>query len=544
MAADERIGAVLDNRYRIVSKIASGSMGVIYRGERIKLGRSVAVKVLHTPLANQDRFLQRFEIEAKALSRLSHPNCVSIIDFGVADAPYLVMDLINGHTLKEVIERRALRPPRALYIFRQVLAALAHAHGHGIVHRDVKPGNVMLTEATGAGDHIRILDFGLARLANVGMAEDETGSPKVVGTPFYMSPEQASGKKGDLRSDLYSAGILLFEMLTGTKPFDSEEMLEVLNMHVEQTPPLLRSCAGRQRFSEELEGVVQKALSKKPGHRYQTALDFVDALDRTPEAAQPLHRFHGASKRGRSTEGDTGVVRINDMEPRRSARWVAVLLVVAVLIAGGATYYYFVVLGEAPDVVIAADSGRAPPPVQPAASLPSTADRGPPPPDVATPAVDIQGQRQLDASATPAAAAPSEEHAALPPSGLGRVKALIGAGRRDEAIKELRQMRLRNKGAYLDYLLGKLYFEKRWWTEGMRAYRGAVRKNRSYARRRRLVRDVVAALIDDKTASQAERLITRQIGRAALPHLKQVAKRHKVARMRQRAERVIQRLSR
>lgn len=243
MAPDPRIGAVLDDRYRILSLLASGSMGTIYRGERLKLGRSVAIKVLHTPLANQERFLQRFEMEAKALSRLSHPNCISIIDFGVADAPYLVMEFINGQTLKELIERRPLPAPRALHIFRQVLAGLAHAHGHAVTHRDVKPGNVMLTEATGTGDHIRILDFGLAKLHTAALAEDETGSAKVAGTPFYISPEQARGKEGDVRSDIYSAGVMLFEMLTGKKPFDSEEMLEVLNMHAEHPPPLLRSAA-------------------------------------------------------------------------------------------------------------------------------------------------------------------------------------------------------------------------------------------------------------------------------------------------------------
>jgi serine/threonine-protein kinase len=540
--ADERIGAVLDNRYRIVSRIASGSMGVIYRGERIKLGRSVAIKVLHTPLANQERFLKRFEVEARALSRLSHPNCVSIIDFGVADAPYLVMEFIHGRALKELIEQRALPAPRALHIFRQILAALAHAHGHGIVHRDIKPGNIMLTEATGTGDFIRILDFGLAKLANVGMAEDETGSPKVVGTPFYMSPEQASGKKGDVRSDVYSSGILLFEMLTGKKPFDSEEMLEVLNMHVEQTPPLLRSVA-RRRFSEELEAAVQRALAKKPGKRFQTALEFAEALDRTPEADLPLHRFHGSVPRA-TTEG-TGVVRV-PIPPRRRLAALLALMVAVALAAAGAWYYFMVRVrpGSAPPASV--EAGSRPPSgavgVDDAAVDLAVEPTDPDAESVEPPETEVPAADDVPATGDDAAASPEAGAGQLPPSGLERVRALIKAKRIDEAVNELRRMRRRSKSAYIDYLLGRLYFEKRWWTEGMKSYRSAIRKNRSYAQRAPLIRDVVSALIDRKTAGGAERMITREIGKAALPHLRRVARRHRMANMREKAEQLIKRL--
>ena len=288
--ADERIGAVLGDRYRIISWIASGSMGEIYRAERLQLGRSVAIKVLRAPLADNDRFIQRFEVEARALSRLSHPNCVSIIDFGFAGAPYLVMDFIHGRTLRDLIQSVSLEPRRALHIFRQVLAALAHAHGHGIVHRDVKPGNAMLTEATGTGDFVRILDFGLARLASAALETDVSGSAKVAGTPFYISPEQAKGQQGDVRSDIYSAGVLLYEMLAGKKPFDSEDMLEVFRMHFEQEPPPLRG-AGDRELSEQLEAAVHTAMAKDPDRRFQSALEFAEALDGTPEADQPLFRF-------------------------------------------------------------------------------------------------------------------------------------------------------------------------------------------------------------------------------------------------------------
>src|SRR5688500_12666242 len=161
---DPRIDSVLQGRYRVISRLAAGGMGTVYRGERIQLGRPVAIKFLHTSFAAEKEFLRRFEVEAKAMSRLSHPHCVSVIDFGVEGAPYMVMDFVHGETLRQVLDRGPLPPSRAVLILKQILAGLAHAHGQGIVHRDVKPANIILGEATGTGEHARILDFGLAKL--------------------------------------------------------------------------------------------------------------------------------------------------------------------------------------------------------------------------------------------------------------------------------------------------------------------------------------------------------------------------------------------
>ena len=198
----------MQGRYRILSKIAAGAMGVVYRGERVQLARPVAVKFLHPWIAAQKTFLSRFENEARAMSRLGHPNCVSVIDFGVEGGPYLVMDFVTGKTLRDAVHGQGPQPPaRALHIVRQLLAGLAHAHAQGIVHRDLKPDNLILTDEAGLADHLRILDFGLAKLRDgpamtAGMA---------VGTPSYMSPEQ-TGAAGtvDARSDVYSVGVLLF----------------------------------------------------------------------------------------------------------------------------------------------------------------------------------------------------------------------------------------------------------------------------------------------------------------------------------------------
>ena len=216
---DPRIGVVLNSRYRITHRLGEGGMGVVYRGERVELNKPVAIKFLHSPYAKSQKFVSRFQREAKAMSRLSHPCCVSVIDFGVHDAPYIVMDFVTGATLRDVLDDGRVPATRGIQIVRQILSGLAHAHGQGVIHRDIKPGNIMLGEAAGMGDHVRIFDFGLAKLHDPGF-EGEPSMVGIVGTPCYMAPEQTRGDKVDARADLYATGIVLYELLTGQKPFD------------------------------------------------------------------------------------------------------------------------------------------------------------------------------------------------------------------------------------------------------------------------------------------------------------------------------------
>ena len=179
-----------------------GAMGAIYHAARVKLGRSVAIKFLEVSFtAEQTELVGRFEREARAMSRLGHPHCVSVIDFGVSKTPYIVMEYVTGTSLDKLIAKGRTEPGRAIRIVRQVLAGLAHAHGQGIVHRDIKPANIMLTEATGTGDHARILDFGLAKLLD-SASQDISTVNVVLGTPSYMSPEQSRGESVDERSDI------------------------------------------------------------------------------------------------------------------------------------------------------------------------------------------------------------------------------------------------------------------------------------------------------------------------------------------------------
>ena len=280
-ASDRRIGRVLQDRYRITGRIAAGGMGIVYRAERLGLGRIVAIKFLHASMARDPSIQRRFEIEAQAMSRLCHPNCIGVLDFGVDDLPYVVIDYVEGKPLDEVLEKGPLPARRAVRIARQILAALAHAHAQGIVHRDIKPENVVLEGTAGLEDHVRILDFGLAKLMGsdfgltVGVA---------VGTPNYMAPEQMSEGPIDGRADLYAAGIVLFELLTGRKPFEAEELGEIFLKHLGAPPPKLREVAPERRFSAGLEALILRAMAKRPADRFASAEAMAAALDEVPES--------------------------------------------------------------------------------------------------------------------------------------------------------------------------------------------------------------------------------------------------------------------
>ncbi|NRD58862.1 serine/threonine-protein kinase, partial [Corallococcus exiguus] len=274
---DPRIGSVLQERYRIIERLAAGGMGMVYRGERLEVGKSVAIKFLHAWAARDDDFRKRFQVEARAMSRLTHPCCVSVIDFGVdQESPYMVMDFVTGETLRALLRDGPLQPARALSAVRQVLAGLAHAHDQGIIHRDIKPENIIVTHAVGLGEQVRILDFGLAKLR-----DEVTGitSGMMLGTPSYMAPEQIHGEPVGPPTDLYATGVLLYELLTGKKPFNATSNAELLRMQREVTPPRLRDAAPDAGFSAELEATLAKAMEKAPGARFQSATEFLAALE-------------------------------------------------------------------------------------------------------------------------------------------------------------------------------------------------------------------------------------------------------------------------
>ena len=291
-AADPLIGKVLAGRYHVTAKLGVGGLGAVYRALQAPLSRPVALKVLHEGLGAIQDLRKRFEREARALASLSHPNIVTITDFGVADGqPYLCMELLEGCTLEALLDRGPLDPARALAIMRQITRGLAFAHGRGIAHRDLKPANVFLQAIADSDDHVKLLDFGLAKFL-----EADEGGPDatltqrgmIFGTPAYMAPEQGTGGKVDERVDVYAAGVLLFEMLAGTRPFIADTRADLVRMHLLSPVPKLARVRPGLVVSDELDAIVRKALEKEPSARFNDARAMLAAL---AGLVEPAARF-------------------------------------------------------------------------------------------------------------------------------------------------------------------------------------------------------------------------------------------------------------
>jgi serine/threonine-protein kinase len=279
-AADPLLGTELDDRYRVVAPLGEGGMGAVYRGEHLAIGRAVAIKVLNPLLATSNGFAQRFEREAQAAGRLQHPNCVPVTDFGrTADGTsYLVMDLVEGRGLGEIIAAdKPLDPPRALRIARHVLRGLGHAHASNVVHRDIKPDNIIV-ESHEDGELARVLDFGIAKLRE-GEGDKLTQAGTAIGTPSYLSPEQAVGGDIDHRCDLYSTAVVLFEMLTGSVPYTADTPLKVLTKHATAPLPALSDVAPHLADVPDLEALLRRGMAKDPDDRFMSAAEFVQAID-------------------------------------------------------------------------------------------------------------------------------------------------------------------------------------------------------------------------------------------------------------------------
>ncbi|WP_420117095.1 protein kinase domain-containing protein, partial [Micromonospora sp.] len=274
--ADTLLGSLLDGRYRIRGRVARGGMATVYTATDERLERTVAVKIIHPSQAAEARsrlagFPDRFTDEAKAIARLTHPNVVAVYDQGTHQGlPYLVMEYVRGRTLREVLaERRRLNPDEALAIMEQMLAAIAAAHRAGLVHRDVKPENVLVAEAPTGGvanlvdSVVKVADFGLARAVEAS-AEEGDGN-QLMATVAYVAPELVTDGRADPRTDVYSAGIVLFEMLTGRVPYDGDRPVDVAWQHVDKDVPAPSVLVpGLPRVLDEL---VARATRRDPGGR-------------------------------------------------------------------------------------------------------------------------------------------------------------------------------------------------------------------------------------------------------------------------------------
>ncbi|MFW5921212.1 MAG: serine/threonine-protein kinase [Polyangiales bacterium] len=289
--ADLLVGRLIDGRYRIDEVLDRGGVAIVYRAEHEELSRAVAVKLLQEELGEHEEELRgRFEREARALAALQHPHVVHLIDYGVTENhPYLVMELLQGRSLQTLLlDRETLTPQRAFAITRQVLQALAHAHDEGLLHRDLKPGNVFLQELAAGEEHVKLLDFGFAKFFEGDTSRDGpllTRTGIAFGTPPYMAPEQATGGAMDARVDLYSAAVLLYEMLCGRRPFEGTAP-EILRAKLsEKPPPLGTFVSGDRRVRPELEALLSRALAWRKEERFSSAGEMIAALDAVPQPA-------------------------------------------------------------------------------------------------------------------------------------------------------------------------------------------------------------------------------------------------------------------
>jgi serine/threonine protein kinase len=282
----------LDSRYRITGVLGSGGMGCVYLAEHVSIRRPLALKLLHPEVEEIEEVAKRFEREAFAIGRVDHPNCVNVSDFGkFGDGTfYMVLELLDGVLLFDLLERKTrLEWKRALHIGRHVLSALAYAHDAGIIHRDVKPENVILVDQDGDPDFAKILDFGIAKLHDDASADSDTGlltndnkltqQGITIGTPTYIAPEQAYGLSVDQRADLYSLSVMLYEMITGVPPFDADEVGALLRMHVSATVPTFAEVAPDVEVPDAVERLIRHGLEKKADDRIGTAQGYIDQID-------------------------------------------------------------------------------------------------------------------------------------------------------------------------------------------------------------------------------------------------------------------------
>ena len=361
-AADRRLsdsnqawmGKIVDGRYRVHEVIGRGGMGVVYRVEHLRMGKIAAMKVLHRDLVTDPEVQRRFETEAASISKLNHPHTVQVFDFGnFAGNAYLIMELVRGLDLGRVISRDGpIAWSRAARLFVQICGALQEAHEIGIVHRDLKPENVLITRTTGGRDFAKVLDFGLAKLD--GRNPSETDRHSIVGTPYFMAPEQIRGDEVDARTDLYSFGALMFEVLTGEHLYPSSTAVGALTKHLTGEPDAPSMRNPKMGIPPLVDHIVRKALARDPAQRWQSAAELAEALEEAyaetvTEATGQRSSVSRGLRAGRlvADEGDESDLRLRrsdiDQYERGLKRYRVLVIVATTLLlagaAGGAAWF-------------------------------------------------------------------------------------------------------------------------------------------------------------------------------------------------------------
>ena len=298
---DQYIGKMLDNRYEILERIGTGGMAVVYKAKCHRLNRLVAIKILKRDLAQNEEFRRRFNAESQAVAQLSHPNIVSVYDVSRGgDTEYIVMELIDGITLKQYMEKRGqLNWRESLHFITQIMRGLSHAHSRGIIHRDIKPQNIMVLR----DGSVKVADFGIACLAD----SAQTMTQEALGSVHYISPEQARGDRPDARSDIYSSGVVLYEMLTGRLPFEGESAVSVAIQHLSSIPLAPREI--NPDIPEQLELICMKAMAPDLEHRYQSADAMIADLEAFRKNPDVEMKFDLSDLRPEETDEPTRPIR-------------------------------------------------------------------------------------------------------------------------------------------------------------------------------------------------------------------------------------------
>jgi serine/threonine-protein kinase len=431
---DPLLGRVVAGNFRIERLIGQGAMGNVYRAEQLSLGKAVAVKVLHSHLMADEKLVGRFKREAKSASRLNHPNSIQIIDSGQdSDGTlFIAMELLPGRDLAQVIrDEFPIALPRVVRIMTQVMSALDEAHAQGVIHRDLKPSNIMLIERRGEKDFVKVCDFGIAKATSADGKEDDrqqmlTIQGLVCGTPEYMSPEQARAEVLDGRADLYSAAIILYQLVTGDIPFRADSPMGIVSRHLAEVAMRPSQRRPDLPIPKALDDLVMRGMEKDRQRRFATAVEFRAALETivSPTPGQFTPFPPGVPQASIPTTnalpGATAIVPpmaaadkfgttadLTSERPGKRGRGVGVL-VAALVLAGGAAAAFMMKRSATPRSPAVAQAAPSPPPVP--AVIPAVAVTPPPAPEpVAPPPAEPPPAAAADEPPTPA---PAPSHVA------------------------------------------------------------------------------------------------------------------------------------
>ncbi len=495
-------GVVLDGRYRLDVELGRGAWGRVFRGTHLGLGRTVAVKLLEPQHLADDDARRRFEREAQSSARLRHPNCVSVTDYGAtADGGrYLAMELADGVRLDELLDREnRLTMSRAVHVMRHMLRGLAHAHGLGLVHRDLKPPNIMLCTEGADRDFARILDFGLARMVEGNDRITRTGI--VCGTPRYMAPEQALDRLLDGRTDLYAASVIFFEMIAGRTPYDGDGAAELIKQHVNAPIPRIAEVTPGVVVPTAVEDLIRRGLAKSPDDRPASAEKYLADLERacSGDRTIELSMLDPAVIAAPPPPPRPAVAAPAPPAPARApllARFTRKQLTIAAAALG------VVVIG-----LIAAIAGSS--------SSSSSSSKPAPSAEVTDNELEIE----------------PEDVPRIDPDVAAALK--LGGEKGAEKLRALRKER--PDDATIPYALGRVYNKLGWPSQTVEAYRGALRLDDSYRDDAQLIRDLVALLASKSTWQQAAAVLEQDVGAPAVPALTTTAKKHKDSVVRARA---------